>query len=510
MSLTASEERTTPPTLASEQYVVATMPRFLSTKDLLATFIVILLFITNTPNAVAGGAAGLTFWIVGAITFLLPCVVVTAQLGVMFPYEGSLYNWTYKALGNFWGFFATFLYWVPSPILILATADLIISYLQGLHSNWLVQPWQQGCALIGLILFSALIARFRYRAVQHMINATVFLLLLCVLLLGAAGILWLQTGHHSATNFSLANWAISWSPWWNPLTGNGNFGLFGLITLGYLGVNIPLNMAGEMLPTENGVRKRMITRHLFWGPVIVVLAYLIVTWAILVVQGGNGAYALFSIVSTIDMALGPICANLAALCIIVTFFLATVTYNYSYARLLMVGAIDNRIPARIALLNRHRIPDRAIWIQTVAAIGLAALFFLILPLLVSGTKAADLVTQVYFVSVASGTVLWACGTIFLFFNMLKLVRRASQQVKAARLFSPMLLTLLSMVGTVTGIIAVIDTIANSWTPLIPNAQWWLIITCLTVSGLAIGAISSMFASSQASWEKLTTMERGEG
>lgn len=102
MSLTASEERTTPPTLASEQYVVATMPRFLSTKDLLATFIVILLFITNTPNAVAGGAAGLTFWIVGAITFLLPCVVVTAQLGVMFPYEGSLYNWTYKALGNFW------------------------------------------------------------------------------------------------------------------------------------------------------------------------------------------------------------------------------------------------------------------------------------------------------------------------------------------------------------------------------------------------------------------------
>ena len=38
--------------------------------------------------------------------FLIPGALVTAQLGQMFPQEGSLYVWTQKALGPFWGFFA--------------------------------------------------------------------------------------------------------------------------------------------------------------------------------------------------------------------------------------------------------------------------------------------------------------------------------------------------------------------------------------------------------------------
>jgi amino acid transporter len=39
--------------------------------------------------------------------------LVTAQLGQMFPRDGSLYVWTQKALGPFWGFFAGFCAWWP-------------------------------------------------------------------------------------------------------------------------------------------------------------------------------------------------------------------------------------------------------------------------------------------------------------------------------------------------------------------------------------------------------------
>ncbi|GCE31683.1 amino acid permease [Dictyobacter alpinus] len=491
--------------LPSETYVEKTMPQILSKRDMLFTFVVIIFFITNVPNAVAGGAAGITFWIAGALTFLLPCVIITAQLGIMFPHEGSLYNWTNKAFGPFMGFFATFLYWIPNPLLILATSDLIVSYLQGLNSGWLTAPWQQGLVLSALIILSALVAQARYRVVQNMINITVCLLIFVVLLIVAASMTWLLNGHHSATDFSqFGNWTINWTPWWNPFSGGGNFGLFGLITLGYLGVNIPLNMAGEMLPENATQRRRIITSYLIWGPILATLFYILVTAAILIVQGQQGAYMLFSVISTIDMALGKVWGNIATLCVLCTFFLATVTYNFSYARLLMCGGIDQRLPAMMARLNKNRVPTAAIWIQTFAAVMLSVLFFVLVPLFVNGTNAADLVNQVYFVGVASATLLWACGTLFLFFNMLRLLKTAPQLVRDARLFSATTLKIFSIVGIVAGGIAIVDTILNSWTPLIPNGTWLLIIGGLTIAGVVIGAIGSMFATSEAAWQDLST------
>ena len=52
-------------TLLSEEYTVKALPGILNARDLTALFVLLLFFVTNVPNAVAGGAAGLTLWIVG-------------------------------------------------------------------------------------------------------------------------------------------------------------------------------------------------------------------------------------------------------------------------------------------------------------------------------------------------------------------------------------------------------------------------------------------------------------
>ncbi len=59
---------------------------------MVAIYLMIIFFITNATTAVAGGAAAFTYLILGGFTFFIPCVIATAQLGVMFPNEGSLYN----------------------------------------------------------------------------------------------------------------------------------------------------------------------------------------------------------------------------------------------------------------------------------------------------------------------------------------------------------------------------------------------------------------------------------
>ena len=48
----------------------------------------------------------------------------------MFPQEGSLYVWTQKALGPFWGFFAGFCAWWPGVLVMVATGDAVVTLLQ--------------------------------------------------------------------------------------------------------------------------------------------------------------------------------------------------------------------------------------------------------------------------------------------------------------------------------------------------------------------------------------------
>ncbi len=94
--------------LRSERIAGGILPKTLNTFDMVAIFIAIVLFITNSPGIAAAGPVAYIYLVAGFLTFLIPGAIVTGQLGRMFPKEGSIYVWTNKAFGPFWGFFAGF------------------------------------------------------------------------------------------------------------------------------------------------------------------------------------------------------------------------------------------------------------------------------------------------------------------------------------------------------------------------------------------------------------------
>src|SRR6266567_605141 len=203
----AMQKITTQDALPSEEYVVKTMPPVAGTFDLAATFVLIIFFITNVPSAIQGGAGTFTFWIIGGITFFIPCVIATAQLGHMFPHEGSLFNWTHKAFGGYWSFFVSFCAWFPCILLMVVAADVVVGYIQGLNPNWLVAPWQQGLVLVLLIALSGLLAVQRFRTMLNIAKMILVIAFLAVLIVGIAGVVWLLQGHHAATSFHTpADW----------------------------------------------------------------------------------------------------------------------------------------------------------------------------------------------------------------------------------------------------------------------------------------------------------------
>src|SRR5579863_6415404 len=92
--------------LRSERIAGGILPKVLNSFDMVAIFVAIVLFITNSAvatsiNGASTNGSAYIYWILGFITFLIPGAIVTGQLGLMFPGEGSIYVWTNKAFRGF-------------------------------------------------------------------------------------------------------------------------------------------------------------------------------------------------------------------------------------------------------------------------------------------------------------------------------------------------------------------------------------------------------------------------
>src|ERR671936_1983297 len=144
--------------LLSERVAGGILPKVLNSFDMVAIFIAIVLFITNAAVIQAAGPTAFGWWLAGFLTFLIPGAIVTGQLGVMFPGEGSIYLWTHKAFGSFWGFFAGFCAWWPGVLVMVATGTITIAYLgylfPGTVGSWSIQV--QGLLIVGFILLAAI------------------------------------------------------------------------------------------------------------------------------------------------------------------------------------------------------------------------------------------------------------------------------------------------------------------------------------------------------------------
>ncbi|WP_165423171.1 APC family permease [Ktedonosporobacter rubrisoli] len=474
--------------LISETYVPRTMPPVLGTWSMTATFVICIYLASSATTAASGGPAAFTYLLLGCVTFFIPSLVATAQLGVMFPHEGALYNWTHKAFGGFWSFFSGFCAWFPGVLITASFADLLVSYLQSMNSAWLALPWQQGLTICAVLACVGFISMQRFITVRNIVNVLVGVMLFSNLLIGLSCLVWLLQGHGSATNFShWGDWSI------NP----GNISLFGLIVFTYIGTEGPLNLAGEM--TNSGAIKR----HLLWGALIIFSIYMVSTFSVLVVEGQAAVNNPYALVMTVDKVLGHGWGSLTAIGLMGSFLAEGMAYNYVFARLLMVAGLDGRLPTSIAKLNKHRVPTNAIFFQTVLGIIVTLIGFVLVPSISFLGAPSDLSLDAYNVTQAAATLVWAISTLFLFLNIVGCYRRYRSLVLNVRIVPMPVLWLSIIVGVLSCLAGIVDTLWYSWLTQITNEQWRYIVGSLTMAFLFLAIIGSLLANSEAEWEKDT-------
>lgn len=483
VQIPSSSEEARP--LSSEAYVPRAMPRILGTFDLIAVYVLALFAFSSAPTSVLGGASAFMYWLLSAAVFFVPCAIVTAQLGVMYPHTGSLYNWTQKALGPFWSFFIGLCSWLPGPLVMAGLGEEFVQFLQGLHPTWLATPWQQGFVILGIVLVAMALSLQRSGVIRNVINSIFILEIIATIILFLSGLFWMIEKKPVATNF-LQSFD------WHVITPD-TYGLYGLIIFAFIGTNLPLNMGGEIK------EKSAISRHLFWGSLLVVTCYLCSTFAILAVQGVKAGGVTFAVVSTIDIVFGHVASALAAICFISATIGAAAEYNYVYARILLAAGIDRRLPVAITRLNKNRAPVSAVIFQAIVAAVFTILAFLIVPMLPFGSP-TDLNVDFYYVTQAVATIIWVFSTLFLFVDVYFLYRQNKAAFYEKRIFPMPVLWVSCVVGVLAIISAIVNTLFYAWIPQISNGQWALIVGCLTFIVLLGAAMGSMFASSQATYE----------
>src|SRR5213592_1772142 len=171
--------RTNEQAMISEKVAPVLVARTLGPFDLVVIFVAIVLFINNAAGVQFAGPSIFIFWILAFATFLITGGFVTAQLGRMFPEEGSLYVWTHKVLGPFWGFFAGFVAWWPGPIVMVAAGGLVAGFIQqtakfftcsGQPCAILSENWQIGIVVLAVLWFSASMSYLTMRVTQNYVN----------------------------------------------------------------------------------------------------------------------------------------------------------------------------------------------------------------------------------------------------------------------------------------------------------------------------------------------------
>jgi glutamate:GABA antiporter len=468
--------------LRSERIAGGILPKVLNSFDMVVIVVAIILWIPNAAVMTGAGAAAFIYWGLGFITFLIPGAIVTGQLGLMFPGEGSIYVWTTKAFGRFTGFIAGFCAWWSGILVMITAGVVIVSLIQHLGTLLGMRLLGddgsaiQGFVIIITLVLSCILSTLRFRVTQNLVN-TLFLAYGCtILLIGLAGILWLASGHAASTNLSSqsGNWSLN----------SSNFTFYGTVILALLGIEVPLNMGVEIKDT------RSITRYLIWGSVVVMIAYLITTFAVMMAVPLKDQGSPAGITEAVQMGFGSAGTVLSAIVdvLLIGFFVFVSTvYNYSFARLLFVSGLDRRLPAIISKVSGKRVPWVAVLTQTIIGISFTAIIFVLAPL---SFKSAELSTVMYDILLASATVVWCVSMIILFVDVIIIRRHYHELFQRIRLAPDWVFYLCSITGTIASGAAIAVIFTSTWTnssqqtPL-TTAQWDAWITGIAVASLCV-------------------------
>ena len=322
----------------------------------------------NLPSNAATGLHIIFYYIFAGIVFLLPCILLTAELATNRSKTGGAYIWVRDAFGAQYGFLTIWLQWIYNVIwypTILSFIAVNIAYLfdpKLVHSNSYMVPM-----IIAMFTLSTLANSFgmKLSSLVSTISAIVgtIIPMIVIIILGVA---WLESTRPIAIEPTMTNFLPT------TLSG-GNAAFLVVVFFSLMGFEMSSVHAGDVKKPKSDYPKALI-----YSSLIVIVTMILASAAIAIVVPSMK----LNIVSGLDQAFGLFLNSfhlkwllpIVIIFMIVGGFGGMSAWVIGPSKGLMVAAQDNCAPAIFGKANKHGAPSTMLWAQWAVVVVLCLLF----------------------------------------------------------------------------------------------------------------------------------------
>ncbi len=163
--------------------------------------------IRNLPTTALFGSQLISFFILGAIFFLIPSALISAELASRFPDESGIYVWAREAFGKKIGFLAVWLQWIENVIWYPALLAFVAGTIGFLFSPELAKNKYFLFAVILISFWGTTLINLSGMRTSAFFSTlcTIFGLLVPMTLIITLGVIWFTTGNPLQIHFSLSD-----------------------------------------------------------------------------------------------------------------------------------------------------------------------------------------------------------------------------------------------------------------------------------------------------------------
>ena len=322
----------------------------------------------NLSTNATYGLAVVFFYALGALFFVIPLTLVTAELATHYPKTGGVYIWVTEAFGAQWGFVTIWLQWAynvvwyPTILTFMATNIAYLIEPQLAQQKYFMLP-----LIIAMFSLATLTNLFgmRISGLLSIVSAIIGTLIPALLLIGF-GIFWVLSGKPSMTPLTphaLLPTSIQWH----------HIAYFVVLLFSLLGFEMSAVHAGDV-PHP----KRDYPRALWLSAFIVVTTMTLASIAISVVIPASK----LGIISGIDQAFLSFLTAfhlrawmpVVLLLIVLGGFGGMAAWVIGPTKGIMVAAHNGSAPALLGKTNRYGAPWVILTIQWCMVVILSSLF----------------------------------------------------------------------------------------------------------------------------------------